>query len=296
MDWLMRMNRALDYIELNLTGKIELKEVAKCACCSSHQFQRMFSFITDVSLAEYIRRRRLTLAAIELQNSDLRVVDIAIKYGYESPVSFARAFQLLHGVNPAMAREEGTSLKAFPRLSFLISIKGEKAMNYRIETKESFQVFGIEKVFQLNGADTPAELWKQCHANGEVERLADNAGDLPTCLNQNYHKIHAVCSYKKTDEDHFPYMVSAFKGDSSKTEGYTSVTIPAQTWAIFSSDPFTWDKFDETIETLYKRFFSEWLPTAGYEQVDGLEFEITGAKDRLNFVELWFAVRKINEL
>jgi len=296
MDWLMRMNRALDYIELNLTGKIELKEVAKCACCSSHQFQRMFSFITDVSLAEYIRRRRLTLAAIELQNSDLRVVDIAIKYGYESPVSFARAFQLLHGVNPAMAREEGTSLKAFPRLSFLISIKGEKAMNYRIETKESFQVFGIEKVFQLNGADTPAEFWKQCHANGEVERLADNAGDLPTFLNQNYHKIHAVCSYKKTDEDHFPYMLSAFKGDSSKTEGYTSITIPAQTWAIFSSDPFTWDKFDETIETLYKRFFSEWLPTAGYEQVDGLEFEITGAKDGLNFVELWFAVRKIHGL
>ncbi|MET3937707.1 AraC family transcriptional regulator [Paenibacillus sp. PvP094] len=296
MDWLMRMNRALVYIELNLTGKIELKEVAKCACCSSHQFQRMFSFITDVSLAEYIRRRRLTLAAIELQNSDLRVVDIAIKYGYESPVSFARAFQLLHGVNPAMAREEGTSLKAFPRLSFLISIKGEKAMNYRIETKESFQVFGIEKVFQQNGADTPAEFWKQCHANGEVERLADNAGDLPTFLNQNYHKIHAVCSYKKTDEDHFPYMLSAFKGDSSKTEGYTSITIPAQTWAIFSSDPFTWDKFDETIETLYKRFFSEWLPTAGYEQVDGLEFEITGAKDGLNFVELWFAVRKIHEL
>lgn len=296
MDWLMRMNRALDYIELNLTGKIELKEAAKCACCSSHQFQRMFSFITDVSLAEYIRRRRLTLAAIELQHSDLRVVDIAIKYGYESPVSFARAFQLLHGVNPAMAREEGTSLKAFPRLSFLISIKGEKAMNYRIETKESFQVFGIEKVFQLNGADTPAELWKQCHANSEVEKLADNAGDLPTFLNQNYHKIHAVCSYKKTDEDHFPYMLSAFKGDSSKTEGYTRLTIPAQTWAIFSSDPFTWDKFDETIDTLYKRFFSEWLPTAGYEQVDGLEFEITGAKDGFNFVELWFAVRKIHEL
>ncbi|KGP85129.1 MULTISPECIES: AraC family transcriptional regulator [unclassified Paenibacillus] len=296
MDWLMRMNRALDYIELNLTEKIELREVAQCACCSSHQFQRMFSFITDVSLAEYIRRRRLTLAAIELQNSDIRVVDIAIKYGYESPVSFARAFQSLHGVNPAMAREEGTALKAYPRLSFLISIKGEKAMNYRIETKESFQVFGIEKVFQLSGVDTPAELWKQSHANGEVERLAENAGDLPAFLNQDYHKVHAVCSYKKTDENSFSYMLSAFKGDSSKTDGYTSITIPAQTWAIFPSDLFTWNKFDETIETLYKRFFSEWLPTAGYEQVDGMEFEITGGKDGLNFVELWFAVRKINKV
>lgn len=107
MDWLLRMNRALDYIESNLTGEIELKEVARSACCSSHQFQRMFSFITNVSLAEYIRRR--------------------------------------HGVNPASASEEWTALKAYPRLSFLISTKGEKAMNYRIETKESFHVFGIEK-------------------------------------------------------------------------------------------------------------------------------------------------------
>ncbi|MCM3781607.1 AraC family transcriptional regulator [Neobacillus mesonae] len=294
MDWLMRMNRALDYIEMNLTGDIELNEVAQCACCSSHQFQRMFSFITNVSLAEYIRRRRLTLAAIELQNSDMRVVDIAVKYGYESPVSFARAFQSLHGVNPAMARLEGTALKAYPRLSFLISIKGEKAMNYRIETKESFQVFGIEKIFQTNGVDTPAELWKHSHANGEVERLAANAGDLPIFFNQDYYKVHAVCSYKKTEEDTFPYMLCAFKGDSSKTDGYASITIPAQTWAIFSSDPFTWDKFDETIETLYRRFFSEWLPTAGYELVDGMEFEITGSKDGLNFIELWFAVRKIS--
>ncbi|WDH99588.1 AraC family transcriptional regulator [Paenibacillus urinalis] len=295
MDWLMRMNRALDHIELNLTGEIDLKEVAQCACCSSHQFQRMFSFITNVPLAEYIRRRRLTLAAIELQNSDMRVVDIAIKYGYESPVSFARAFQLLHGVNPAMAREEGTALKAYPRISFLISIKGEEAMNYRIETKESFQVFGIEKVFQLNGVDTPADLWKQSHANGEVERLAANAGDLPASINQDYHKVHAVCSYKRTEEDTFPYMLCAFKDETSKTDGYTSITIPAHTWAIFSSDPFTWDKFNETIETLYRRFFSEWLPTAGYEQIDGMEFEITGSKDDgLNFVELWFAVRKVS--
>lgn len=294
MDWLMRMNRALDYIEINLVSEIELKEIARCACCSSHQFQRMFSFITNVSLAEYIRRRRLTLAAIELQNSDMKVVDIAIKYGYESPVSFARAFQSLHGVNPAMAREEGTALKAYPRLSFLISIKGEEPMNYRIETKESFQIFGIEKLFQLNGVETPAELWKQSHENGEVERLAANAGKLPDIMNPYYHKVHAVCSYKKTGEDTFPYMLSAFKDETSKDDGYTSITIPAQTWAIFSSDPFTWDKFDETIETLYRRFFSEWLPTTGYEQVDEMEFEITGGKDGLSFVELWFAVRKIS--
>jgi AraC family transcriptional regulator len=287
----------MDYIEMNLSGEIQLAEVARKACCSSHQFQRMFSFITNVTLAEYIRRRRLTLAAIELQNSDAKVIDIALKYGYESPVSFARAFQSMHGVNPAMARQEGVSLKAYPRLSFLITIKGAEAMNYRIETKEAFQVFGIEEVFHTNGGGeepyTPAQLWQQCHANGEVERLAANAGDLPSFVSQDLYKVHAVCSYKKTGNDTFPYMLFAFKSESSKTDGYSTIMIPAQTWAIFHSDPFTWDKFDETIETLYRRFYSEWLPTAGYEQVDGMEFEIYGGRAELNYVELWFGVRKI---
>ncbi|MEC0307945.1 AraC family transcriptional regulator [Paenibacillus lautus] len=105
MDWLTRMNRALDYIEMNISGEIDLTEIARQACCSCYQFQRMFSFITDVTLAEYIRRRRLTLAAIDLLNSDTKVIDIAIKYGYDSPVSFARAFQSMHGVNPTTARQ-----------------------------------------------------------------------------------------------------------------------------------------------------------------------------------------------
>lgn len=296
MDWLTRMNRALDYIETNLSGEIDLTKIASQACCSSYQFQRMFSFITDVTLAEYIRRRRLTLAAIDLLNSDTKVIDIAIKYGYESPVSFARAFQSMHGVNPTTARQEGVALKAYPRLSFLISIKGVEAMNYRIETKESFQVFGIERVFQTSGdgdgPSTPGGLWQQCHANGEVERLTANAGELPVYLSQDMYKVHAVCSYRRTENDSFPYMLCSFKSDSSKTDGYLEITIPSLTWAIFPSELFTWDQFNDSIESLYHRFYSEWLPTAGYEQVDGMEFEVYGGRNGLNYVELWFAVRK----
>lgn len=298
MDWLARMNRAMDYIEMNLTEDIDLVEVAQKACCSSYQFQKMFSFITNVTLAEYIRRRRLTLAAVDLQNSNAKVIDIALKYGYESPVSFARAFQLLHGVNPALARQEGIELKAYPRLSFLISIKGAEAMNYRIETKEDFQVFGIDRVFQTNGGGeeptTPAELWQQSHSNGEVERLAVNAGDLPSFVNQDLYKVHGACSYRKTGNDTFPYMLFAFKGESSKTNGYSILTIPAQTWVIFPSGLFTWDRFGDIIETLYRRFYSEWLPTAGYEQVNEMELELYGGRDGLNYIELWFAVRKIS--
>ncbi|MFB9328975.1 helix-turn-helix domain-containing protein [Paenibacillus aurantiacus] len=297
MEWLKRMNRAIDYIEANLDGEIELGEVARMACCSTYQFQRTFSFITDVTLAEYIRRRRLTLAALELQDGgSAKVVDIAMKYGYESPVSFARAFHALHGITPAMARQDGIALKAYPRLSFLITIKGAEAMNYRIETKGSFDVFGIEGVFRTDGSgeapQTPAQLWERHHANGDVKRLEARAGELPSFVGQYLHPVHAVCSYRKTGPDTFPYMLCAFKDEASDTDGYTTVTIPAHTWAIFPSEPHTWDQFGNTIETLYRRFYTEWLPTAGYEQVDGVEFEMYGAKDGLNYVELWFAVRK----
>ncbi|WP_270166886.1 AraC family transcriptional regulator [Paenibacillus sp. SYP-B4298] len=298
MEWLERMNRAVDYIEANLSGEIELKEAARVACCSSYQFQRMFSFITNVTLAEYIRRRRLTLAALELQGDNLaKVIDVALKYGYESPVSFARAFYALHGITPTMARGEGRELKAYPRLSFLITIKGAEAMNYRLETKGSFEVFGIEGIFHVDGGgkglETPAKLWEQSLANGDVKRLEACAGNLPPYVSQELHSVHALCSYRNTGPDTFPYMLCAFKENASTTEGYTTVTIPAHTWVIFPSEPHPWDRFGETIETLYKRFYTEWLPTAGYEQVDGLEFEMYGAKEGLNYVELWFAVRKV---
>lgn len=145
MDSLKSMNRALKYIEENLTNDIDFKEVAKLAFCSEYHFKRMFSFLAGVSLSEYIRRRRLTLAAFELKDSNVKVIDIAIKYSYKSPDSFARAFQHLHGIRPSEARNNGHSLKAYPPMTFQLSIKGGSEMNYRIEEKEAFRIVGIKK-------------------------------------------------------------------------------------------------------------------------------------------------------
>lgn len=142
MDWLNRMNMAIDYIESNLADRISYDKAAQIACCSTYHFQRMFSSITDVPLSEYIRRRRLTLAAFDLQTSDIKVIDVAFKYGYESPEAFSRAFKKLHGVMPTSARDIGISLKAFPKMTFSISIKGDTEMKYRIEQREAFDVFG----------------------------------------------------------------------------------------------------------------------------------------------------------
>jgi len=304
VDWLARMNAALAYVEENLDGVIDFETLAKIACCSTHNFTRMFSFITDVSLSEHIRRRRLTLAALELQNSDVKVIDVAVKYGYNSPVSFTRAFQQLHGVTPSEARANGVTLKAYPKMSFKIQIKGEKEMDYRIETKEAFQIFGIEKIskdeeVELLGTAEDAEivamvddLWEACHESGEIEKLKADAGDLPSFVSKNLRKLHVAFNYRDTAPSTFPSMLFAFRGPTSKTEGYTVADIPAHTWAIFPSDKYTESEHDEILVALNKRIYTEWIPASNYEPVSDLEMEVYGGDEENRYVEIWLAVCK----
>jgi AraC family transcriptional regulator len=120
MDWLYRINAALEYIENNLDNDINYIEIARTACCSEYHFSRLFSSMAGITLSEYIRRRRLTLAAFEIQKSDINIIDVEVKYGYESADSFARAFQKIHGIKPSNARDKGVKLKAFPKISFQI--------------------------------------------------------------------------------------------------------------------------------------------------------------------------------
>lgn len=298
VEWIDKMNAALDYIEDNLTENIDLETVAQKACCSSYNFQRMFSFITDIPLAEYIRRRRMSVAALELQISDAKVIDVALKYGYESSISFSRAFSKVHGITAKEAKKPGVALKIYPKISFQIQIKGEKPMNYRIETKEAFDVFGIETVASLSGkksAKSPAKLWQKSHRNGDYERLFEAAGDLPDFLPPDLCKVHGVENYRRTLGNTFPYMLCAFVSESSKTKGYKVQHIPSQTYAVFPSERFKWDKIFGVLENLQKRFYSEWLPTANYERIDGPNFEIYGGDKDYGWIELWFPVKQINK-
>ena len=121
MEWLLKLSNAIDYIETNLDNEISYDEVAKIACCSTYYFQRIFAYVTGISLSKYIRRRRMTQAAFELQGSNQRVLDIALKYGYNSPTSFNRAFQNIHGIAPAAAKNIGSTLNAYPPIKFSVS-------------------------------------------------------------------------------------------------------------------------------------------------------------------------------
>ena len=124
MEWIERLNDAVGYIEEHLTDEIDYGQLGRVACCSSYHFQRMFAYMAGIPLSEYIRRRRMSLAAVDLQGNDMKVIDVANKYGYSSPTSFNRAFQSVHGIAPSVVKNGGISVKSFPPVIFKITVKG----------------------------------------------------------------------------------------------------------------------------------------------------------------------------
>jgi len=145
VDIITQLNAAIGYMEDNLAGELDYAEIARTACSSPYHFQRMFAAVAGVPLSEYIRRRRLMQAAMDLHNSASKVIDVAMRYGYNSPDSFTRAFKALHGVAPSQARARGVRLKSYPRIIFALSIKGVVAMDYRIVEKGPFKVVGVKE-------------------------------------------------------------------------------------------------------------------------------------------------------
>lgn len=228
MDWLQRMNQAIDYIENNLENNIDYDQIARIALCSVYQFQRMFSFVLEVPLAEYIRRRRLTLAALDLQNRKNKVTDVALKYGYKTPESFTRAFQNLHGLTPTSARNNGCQLKAYPRLSFQLILKGAVELNYRIEKRDAFQVYGLEDIYNYEnianreGVSIP-EVWQNICKNGDFDRLLQTVtGEWRREGNfsNELEPVFAFDSYKFTSNTTFPYLIGCCRSQNSKIDGY----------------------------------------------------------------------------
>lgn len=256
VDWLERMNRAMDYIEENLANEIDLKEVAKLACCSTYHFPRMFSSMAGIPLSEYIRRRRLSLAAFELQNIENRVIDIAVKYGYDSPDSFARAFYNIHGVKPTVARTKGVQLKAFPRMSFQITIKGEVEMEYRIEDLDfEFIVVGVRhRVVTKKAFKTIPTLWGNANKDGFKQRLIDMSWENPKCKLESI--LGVVGEQASITDDEFDYFMGV-RYDSEVPDGMEKIIIGKSMWAVFPNVVDAW-----------KRLYTEWLPTSGYELAD----------------------------
>ena len=143
MDWVEGLNQSVRYIEEHLTDEIDSEQLGRIACCSTYHYQRMFTYMAGISLAEYIRRRKMSLAAVELQDGKKRIIDVAAKYGYSSPTAFNRAFQSFHGIAPSSLKNTDALVKSFSPIAFYITVKGATEMNYRIETKGAFRIIGV---------------------------------------------------------------------------------------------------------------------------------------------------------
>ncbi|WP_061809536.1 AraC family transcriptional regulator [Rossellomorea vietnamensis] len=284
MEMLHRMNDCIQYIEENLEGEIKMEELARLSLNSKFHFQRLFSLVTGCTVAEYIRRRRLTLAAQELNQANVKVIDVAFRYGYETPESFSKAFRKAHGVSPSQVRESGTPLKAFPRISFQIQLKGEVEMNYRIVEKEAFGVIGKGKRVSTHNGQNLREIpafWDEVNTSGMDSEICEAAGN---------DEMLGICMEFDDPSEEFTYFIGAEK--KSDTHTLLEVKeIPASTWAVFESV----GPMPDAIQGVWKRIFSEWFPSTGYVHGEAPEIELYppgNPNDEDYRCEVWVPVMK----
>ena len=280
MEWIERLNHAITYIEEHLTEEIDYEQLGRIACCSTFHFQRMFAYMAGVPLSEYIRRRKMSLAAVDLQGNGAKIIDIAGKYGYNSPTAFNRAFQSIHGIAPSAVKNEGVSVKSFPPVTFKITVKGVEEMNYRIETKDAFRIVGVSvplyKDIEKNFTIIPPK-WQEITMNGTVQKLVDMMDTPPM-------GVLGVSTCNDTEPWRYYIAVSTSKANDELEE----YTVPASTWAIFSGSGT-----NQSIQELEQRIITEWIPTSGYEYSNAPDIEVYLNPDPQNAqYEVWIPVTK----
>lgn len=261
MEWLSCLNEAMAYLEEHLCDDIEIERMARIARCSGFHFQRMFSYIADVPLSEYIRRRKMTMAAVDLQSGG-KVIDIALKYGYDSPTAFNRAFRSIHGISPSNARNNAV-VKAYPPISFKITIKGEAEMKYRIEKKDAIRIVGLREHYTGGIEETFSKVplqWQRANAEGITQQLC-------SLMNKEPFGVLGVSTCATLQE--FDYFIAAAT-DKEVPAGLIEYTIPECTWAIFECV----GPMPSAIQNLQKRIISEWLPSSGYEYANAPDIEL----------------------
>ncbi len=253
MDWITGIQKAIDYVETHLTENIDYEEAAKRAYSSSFHFQRIFSIICGFTLGDYIRFRRLSLAGRELTEKNGKVIDIALKYGYDTPESFTRAFTRFHGVTPSQVKN-GATVKSFLRLSVKLSLQGGTTMDYRIESKEEFELIVKKKRFSKNTEFTTSEItgfWAECSENGAIHDIVKCASDKIFGKN-----IVGISFEYEGDNKEFPYGIGAvYSGCEVANKDLTIVKIPAHTYIVFQCVGKMPEAFQKTCQYFCTEFF-----------------------------------------
>lgn len=261
MEWVRRLNEAVKYVEAHLAEEVDPEEAARAACCSSFHFQRMFAYLAGVPLGEYVRRRRMTLAAGDIQSGE-KIIDVAFKYGYQSPTAFNRAFQSVHGVAPSEARREGVRLRAYPPISFQIMVKGAAEMEYQMMKRDAFRIVGLAapmaRSIEENFREVP-KLWEKAAKTNAIPTLAELMEGEPM----------GILGVSVCFGEAWRYYIAAAT-EKPAPEGMEAYTVPACTWAVFEGS----GPMPAAIQELEQRAVTEWLPGSGYEYADAPDLEV----------------------
>ncbi|MDD3220289.1 MAG: AraC family transcriptional regulator [Lachnospiraceae bacterium] len=284
MDWMQAVSGALKYMESHLTEELTVEKIAEQVCISPFYFQKGFSMLCGLTVMEYIRNRRLALAGGELAAGEAKVINVAMKYGYDSPDSFAKAFTRFHGVSPSTVRKDGTMIKSFAPLQLEISLKGGYLMDYKIEKKESFTVLANEKRFNYESAkqEVPS-FWREHYASGKGQYICGMFG-----INVD----------EQMGNESFEYLIADIYDPTKEVpEGLVVKTIPEFTWAVFPCK----GSMPEALQDVNTKIFTEWLPAlkeyefaAGYcvEMYDNPQKYEKGTLDENYYTEIWIPVKR----
>lgn len=285
MEWAESISKAIEYIENNITESISVDDIAKHVNISPFYFQKGFSLLCGYTITEYMRNRRLALAAGELATDDTKkVIDIAMKYGYDSPDSFTKAFSRFHGVTPSMVQKNSILIKSFAPLKIKLSLEGGFVMDYKLTKKDSFTVMGAIKKFSYDGAKAVIpEFWKEHYEKGNGEYVCGMFG---------------VNIDESMGNSEFTYMIAdIYNPVMDVPEGFVTKIIPAFTWAVFPCK----GSMPASMQDVNTKIFSEWLPAlkeyefaAGYciEMYDDPSKYPKGTSDENYYSEIWIPVKK----
>lgn len=284
MGWVEDIGEAVKYIEDNITQELKMEQIAKRACVSSFYFQKGFAMLCGFTVKDYIRQRRLSLAGSELASTDERVIDIALKYGYDSPDSFTKAFTRFHGATPTAVRRDGAMVKSFAPLKIKFRLEGGYIMDYKIVKKDAFTVAGLSGVFSYERAveEVPA-FWQEYFQNVDERKLCG---------------LYGINIDEDMSGDEFEYMIADnYSPTDEMPDGYATRVIPAHTWAVFPCK----GPMPERMAEVNRKIFSEWLPNnAEYQIAEGYNIEMytdvtlypKGNRDENYYSEIWIPVRK----
>lgn len=276
--WIEGIQNAIEYIEDNLTEELNIQEIAEKACISTFYFQRIFNILCGFPVGEYIRRRRLSIAAQELSKADAKVIDIAIKYGYDSPDSFTRAFTKFHGISPSAAKLKGAKLKSFARIKIKLILEGGTMLEYKIVEKAQFTVMGKVRSFDMDTSyDEIPKFWQEHMQSGENKIVCGMYG---ICMDSDGKKFDYLIA-----DNYLPW--------NEVPEGYETRVIPAGTWAVFPCR----GALPKSLQDVNTKIWSEWLPSCKeYKLAGNYNIEMyTPPKENPDdyYCEIWIPVEKM---